>query len=322
MKVRLGLSFGAWPFPRKTPDALVKFIDRCDEWQIDSLWFSDRLVSTNMNLDPITTMAFVAARSKLMKFGPSAIVLGTRHPVPLAQQLATLDFLSQGRLLVVVGIGSPATRDLEATGVKPIERARRADESIALMRKLWSEDHVTYHGKYYQVDDITVYPKPWQKPGPPIWIGGKSDGAYRRTGYHGDGWLVGTASPAEVAEGVTTIKRYAAEAGRAIPEDHFGAYVQFRFGRTPQEAAESAADLLYLGREKPIREVVALGTPDDVRRKVNEFVDAGATKLVMRAVCRPEEFMSQVETLAREVIAPLQTPFSREEILERAGKAS
>jgi probable F420-dependent oxidoreductase len=328
MKVRIGLGFGGWPFAERHPGALAELVERCDELRIDSIWLSDRIVSpaaglsagSGQGLDPITAMAFIAAKSRVMKFGTSALVLGTRHPVPLAQQLATLDFLSQGRLLLVVGIGSATTRDLEATGTRPEERARRADESIVLMRKLWSEDNVTFHGKYYGVEGVSVYPRPWQKPGPPVWIGGRSDGALRRAGRLGDGWLVAGASPEEIARGVETIHRYAAEAGREVPEDHFGAYVPFLFASSQEEALRRAGGLASrLRPDLPVTAHAALGTPDDVRAKVQEYLAAGASKLVMRPQCGPGELYAQLELLAREVVVPFQTPFSAEELRERSG---
>jgi len=324
MKVRIGLGLGGWPFVERHPRALLELVERCEELRIDSLWFSDRIVTASPAagpvLDPITTMAFIAAKSTLMKFGTSALVLGTRHPVPLAQQLATLDFLSQGRLLMVVGIGAATTRDLDATGTRLEERARRADESIVLMRKLWSEESVTFHGKYYHVEGVSVGPKPWQTPGPPMWIGGRSDGALRRTGRLGDGWLVSGAPPDEVRRGIATINRYAQEAGREVPGDHFGAYVPYLFAESREEAARRADGLgSRLRPDLPLTAHAALGTPDDVRARVKQYLDAGATKLVMRPLCRPEKLDEQLELLAREVVTPFQTPFSAEEVRERAG---
>jgi alkanesulfonate monooxygenase SsuD/methylene tetrahydromethanopterin reductase-like flavin-dependent oxidoreductase (luciferase family) len=199
------------------------------------------------------------------------------------------------------------------------ERARRADESIALMRKLWTEPNVTFAGKYYQVRGVTVHPKPWQKPGPPIWIGGRSEGALRRAGRLGDGWLVSGATPREVAQGIAAIQGYAADAGRAVPEDHYGAYLPFLFASSREEAIRQADG--FVGRVRPDlppTACAALGTPEQVRDSVRAYLAAGASKLVMRPVCRPEEFAEQVTLLAREVVAPMQTPFTAEELMERA----
>jgi alkanesulfonate monooxygenase SsuD/methylene tetrahydromethanopterin reductase-like flavin-dependent oxidoreductase (luciferase family) len=152
-------------------------------------------------------------------------VLPTRHPVVLAKQLATLDFLCKGRLLLVVGIGGDDSRDFEATGVRKEERGKRGDEAIVLMKKLWTEDQVTYQGQFYSVRDLTMLPRPYQKGGPPVWVGGRSKAAFRRAGQLADGWLVSSVTPSEVALGIEAIRNHAAEVGREIPEDHYGVLV-------------------------------------------------------------------------------------------------
>ena len=129
-----------------------------------------------------------------MKFGTSTLVLSTRNPVILAKELATLDFISQGRFFPAVGLGSDDAKDFAAVGVSKKERAQRSDESIVLMRRLWTEEHVSFNGKFFSIEDVTITPRPWQKGGPPIWIGGRSQAALRRTGRLGDGWLVSGAS--------------------------------------------------------------------------------------------------------------------------------
>ena len=134
-----------------------------------------------------------------MKFGTSTLVLPTRHPMVLAKELATLDFLSQGRLFPAIGLGGEESKDLQAVGIDQERRAGRTDEMIVLMRRLWTEENVTFTGKYFSVEDVTIMPRPWQKKGPPIWIGGRSEAALRRTGRLGDGWLVSSVSAGEVA---------------------------------------------------------------------------------------------------------------------------
>lgn len=320
MKVRVGLGLNGWPFVERHPRALLGLVEQCEELKIDSLWFSDRIVSTTVTLDPLTLMAFIAARTHLMKLGTSALVLPSRHPVVLAKELATLDFLSQGRLLLVVGIGNAISQDLSATGIRQEERARRTDEMIRLMRRLWTEDVVTFEGRHYKVQGVTVHPRPWQEFGPPIWIGGRSEGALRRAGRLGDGWLVSGATPQDVAQGIEAIRRYAAENGRHVPEDHYGVYIPFCFAKSQEEAIRKAdSSISRIRPDIPLTTHAALGTPEQVRAKVREYLDAGATKFVMRPSCAPEEYSAQVELLGRELVTPFQTPFSREELMERAG---
>ncbi len=135
MKIRIGIGLGAWPFRTNRPEAILDFIDTCESLDIDSLWLSDRIVSPMVTLEPVTFLAYMASRLRNMKFGTSALVLPTRNPVILAKQLATLDFLSQGRLLLVVGLGSDESKDFKATGIRKEERGKRTDEAILLIEK-------------------------------------------------------------------------------------------------------------------------------------------------------------------------------------------
>ena len=156
-----------------------------EELGIDSIWLADRIVSSAVSMESMTFMAALAARTKRMKFGNSVLALPLRNPVVLAKEIATVDFLSNGRMLPAVGLGADNPREYEACGVSMKERAPRTDEAIALMRRLWLEDNVTFQGKFYQTTEATVQPKPVQKP-PPIWIGGRTEAAFRRGG--GGAW--------------------------------------------------------------------------------------------------------------------------------------
>ncbi len=242
-----------------------------------------------------------------MKLGTSTLVLPTRNPIVLAKELATLDFLSQGRLFPAFGLGGDDSKDLQAVGVSKKERAARADEMIALMRRLWTEENVTFEGKFYSVHDVTITPRPWQKNGLPLWIGGRSEAALRRTGRLGDGWLVSSASPAEVESGIKSIRDYATEAGRQVPEDHFGVLIPFYFSASVDKAFEIASRSIRPRADLPAPEFAALGSPAEVRMKVQCYIAAGATKFVMRPCGHFAGWREQMEILAREVIQPLQT---------------
>ena len=146
MKVRIGIALGDGALDSESPDRLFEFIDDCERWDIDSVWVSDRIAAPRPTLDPVVFMAYLASRMRNMKFGTSALVLPTRHPVVLAKQLATLDFLCKGRLLLVVGIGGDDSRDFDATGVRKEERGKRGDEAIVLMKKLWTEEQRDLRG--------------------------------------------------------------------------------------------------------------------------------------------------------------------------------
>ena len=308
MKVRIGLAIGQWPIKDAQAGAILDLVDSLEALEVDSLWMSDRLVSSQLILEPITFLSHIAGRLRKMKLGTSTLVLPTRNPIVLAKELATLDFLSHGRLFPAIGLGGDESKDLQAIGVNKKERAGRTDEMIVLMRRLWSEEKVTFKGRFFSVQDTTIMPRPWQKNGLPIWIGGRSQAAMRRTGRLGDGWLVSSVSPEEVQSGIETIRAHAAEAGRHVPEDHYGVLIPFYFADSAEIALEIAGPSIRPRADLPIGAFTAFGNPAQVRAKIEAYIAAGATKFVLRP-CGPfEGWRRQITTLSAEVIRPLQTP--------------
>lgn len=303
MATRIGVGFGGWPFPRQDPELLWEYVDSAEALDLDSIWLSDRVVSSVLSMEPLIALSFMAARTKKMKFGTSVLALPLRNPTVLAKEIATLDFLSGGRALPAVGLGLDDQRELEACGSLRSQRPGRTDEAIQVMRRLWSEDGVTFHGKYFTLNDVTVQPKPVQAELPPIWIGGRSEPALRRVARLGDGWLVSQATPDEVQVGIAKINALAEEYGRQIEEDHFGALFSFCFADSV-EKAERLAEPYLLRRRQDVHqgELCAFGTPEDVVEFIDRHLRAGVTKFVARPACPPELMSEQLLVLGQEVV--------------------
>ena len=177
IKYRVGIMPGPWPPGRDGAAFLWTLCDMLERSDVDSIWLSDRLSSPAPVPEVMTTLAAIAARTTRLKFGPSVVVLPYRTPVVAAKEMATVDWLSQGRLFPAVGVGVELPREFDASGVPFAERGRRTDEAIRVMRLLWTQDEVTFQGDFYKLDRVSIFPKPWQTP-PPIWIGGKSEAAH------------------------------------------------------------------------------------------------------------------------------------------------
>jgi alkanesulfonate monooxygenase SsuD/methylene tetrahydromethanopterin reductase-like flavin-dependent oxidoreductase (luciferase family) len=236
----------------------------------------------------------------------------------LAKELATLDFLSKGRLLLVVGLGSNKSNDFSAVGVDVSERAQRTDESIRIMRKLWTEESVTFHGRFNSLEKITLLPRPHQAGGPPIWIGGRSKAALKRVGNLGDGWLVSAATSEEVSSGITEINGHASKANNVIEDDHYGVFLPFLFAKSERDALIEISKQPVFRQDIPPESYMALGSPLEIRKRVQSYIDAGASKFVMRPIGPGESWNGQVKLLSEEVIKLVQTPFSKEERVERS----
>jgi probable F420-dependent oxidoreductase len=305
LSVRVGV--GLSPLAPGPPSAeFWEMVGVLEEVGWDSLWLNDspgRLGS----VAPLPTLAAVAARTERLKLGTNVLVLPHRNPVVLARELATLDVLSAGRLLPAGGLGVDIPRELEATGVAKAERGPRVEESVAAIKQLWSGEPVTHRGRFWSFTDVSLSPRP-TRPRLEFWLGGRAPAALRRIGRVGDGWLASFASPAQVGEGIATIRAAAAAAGRTIDADHYGATI---FSAPSADELPPPGDLL-LDRLRPGVERadhVAVGAAQ-TRQLLERFLAVGATKFVLNPLARdPAAWLRELHPAA---IAPL----------ERAGAAA
>ena len=305
MSIKIGIGFGGWPFPSADPAHLWRYVDACEALDVDSIWLSDRIVSPQVNMEAVVALAFAAARTENLKFGTSVLALPLRNPTILAKQIATLDFLSGGRSMPAVGLGTEDAAEYEACGAARSRRVGMTEEAVEVMRLLWREDNVTFHGRHFTLNNVTVQPKPVFPPDgmPPVWIGGRSEPALRRTARIGDGWLVSQATPEEVRVGVDKISTWATEFGNDIEEDHYGVLTSFCFADDAEEAERIAAPYMLRRREDTHwREFSSFGKPEAVAALIDEYIDAGAQKFVMRPACPPEMMQEQLEILGQAII--------------------
>lgn len=294
MSVRIGIG-GTSLVARQGREPFLAHLDTVEEQGWDSIWFSDRIVGPGWVLDPIVGMALVAARTKRIRFGTGVLLMSMRSPVLMARALSSVDQMSGGRLIVGVGVGQEATTEYEAMGIAKRDRGRRLDEAVRVMRLLWKQERVTYRGQFLALSDAGINPRPAQ-PDIPIWIGGRTEAAYRRTGSLGDGWLPTQVTPEDVAAGIARITAHAEGAGRELPDDCYGVqlgcYVVER-GRVPEERVRPY--LLTRRQDVPLERLHLLGTPDEVVARLREYIDAGATKFVLAPACGFDELGQQLE---------------------------
>ena len=177
-KVAIGV--GVMEFPFSGADAYWRWVDLCEAGGIDSIWQTDRLISPTPFLECMSVMAALAGRTKRVKFGVNVLSLAMRDAVLVARQCATIDFLSEGRLLPAFGIGSPLGPEWKMLNLDSKTRGRKTDEALEVIRRLWREDKFDFQGVRYHLSGATLSPKPVQ-PDLPMWIGGSSEAAIRRT---------------------------------------------------------------------------------------------------------------------------------------------
>ena len=301
MSIRIGMGVAGFPF--SGPEALYRWVDLCENSAIDSIWFSERLVSAAPTLEPMVAMAVLAGQTKRLKFGMNAIVLPYRDPLVLAKECATLDYLSGGRLLPVFGVGGDIDPGFRATGRKPVGRGPMSDEMLDIMARLWSEERVTYAGKHFSYENATISPRPVQSP-LPIWIGGSSEAAIRRTARVGTGWLAGLQSPGQVKPVVASIRDASAAAGRPLDPDHYGVGFAYRFGSWDEPVVQrTATGLARIPGGPDPATYMAVGGAAAIVERAREYVEAGISKFVLRPVAETDgEIMEQTRRLIDEVV--------------------
>jgi probable F420-dependent oxidoreductase len=289
-------------FPFSGAEAYWRWVDFCEESGVDSIWQTDRLISAEPYLETLSTLAALAGRTRRLKFGMNVLSLAQRDPVLVAKQCATIDMLSGGRLLPAFGVGSDRSLEWEAMGLDARTRGARTDEALEIIRRLWAEDRVDFEGRHYRLTGATISPKPVQ-PDLPMWIGGSSPAAIRRTARFGTGWQGGAEPPAKTAEVVAGIKAALKETGRAIDEDHYGAGFPFRFGseRDP-EVAPTLELFRKLGLADPLG-YFAIGDAGTILDRIAAYIDAGISKFILRPLGEGDaDLMAQTRWLVAEVL--------------------
>jgi probable F420-dependent oxidoreductase len=293
MKIRIGVGTAV---AAASPEALGEIVDGLDELGFDSLWLSE--VLTGPVLDPAVGLAWAAARNPRVKLGTTMLLPG-RNVVRLAKQLASLDVLCEGRLLVTLVPGLTYAPEREAIGAEPTRRGALIDEALPLLRRLWAGERVSHDGAAGSFHDVTLVPRPVQQP-LEVWLGGTAPAALERCGRLSDGWLPSLCTPEEAAAGRRAIDEAAARAGRSISREHFG--VSIGYASVPLDAATART---MAARRPRALELTPIGFPA-LRALLERFIAVGFSKFVVRPVVAPGSWRKELEAL-KAAVGDLQT---------------
>jgi probable F420-dependent oxidoreductase len=218
--MKLGICLPHYGRPIEIP-RILEVARRAEERGLDSVWVTDHvIVPTQTNviyredmLDPLAVLPWLAGVTHRIALGTSVVILPYRSPIPVAKLLASVDVLSGGRLIVGAAIGW-LEGEFDALGVPFKERVSRSEEALELFRTLWTHEHPEIETKRHRLHDVTVSPMPLQKPRPPLYVGGNSEGALRRVARLGDGWHATATSVEAFGQGAETVRRFWKDAGR------------------------------------------------------------------------------------------------------------
>ncbi|HLQ34152.1 MAG TPA: LLM class flavin-dependent oxidoreductase [Chloroflexota bacterium] len=283
------------------PAFIKKFLVRAEALDCyDSAWDQEQILGKMPTLEPVDLLTFSAACTQRLRLGSAVLLTALRSPVHLAKSLSTLDNLSQGRLIVGVGLGA-APRIYPAFGAQAETRAARFSEGIRLMKALWTEDRVTFEGRFWQLQDAAMEPKPVQKPHPPVWFGGGHPNALRRAVQLGDGFIgAGSSSTEAFAEQAQNLRGFLSEANRDPATFPIAkrVYIHVDDSRDRAWQALEAWFALRYGRTE-YQHIAIYGPPDECAAKLRDVSAAGAGLILFTPVANELE---QMERLAAEVV--------------------
>lgn len=275
--------------PQTYPDParIQRFLRRAEELPFAAAWTIEQVIGTVPVLESITTMAYAAAVTKRLRLGVAVLLIAQRNPIVLAKSLGSIDVLSNGRLIVGVGMGA-STAQYPAYGITPEGRVTRFRENLEIIKRLWTEDRVTLDGRFSQLHNIPMHPKPVQKPRPPIWFGGHVEAALRRAVELGDGFIGAGSSP--MATFLEDIKK--------LPPDFPKAKrLYLAFGDNLPRLREWFGAFYH--KPELADQVAVWGSVEHLTGEIKRLQDAGVSHLLLNPVFDEED---QMERLAHDLI--------------------
>jgi probable F420-dependent oxidoreductase len=273
----------AWvnPAPLTRPENVVNFARKCEAMGAHSMWTIDRIAYDN--LEPLTILAAAAGATQKIRLGTSVLLANLRHPSHVAKVVATLDFISNGRVTLGLGFGSRES-DYKAVELPFEHRGSRAVEQVQLMKRLWTEDNVTHKGKFYNVENLSVGPRPVQKPHPPIWTGGSAETALKRAGTWADGFICGSSAIPDFPATWEKISGFAKAAGRDPDRITKAGLTFMAIDDDPQKSVKAVEDYVrrYYGRLRADVESTSLvGPPSAIVDRIGFFLSKGLDTLII-----------------------------------------
>lgn len=300
MELKDRIAFGL-SLPHRSPDAIDmdavrRVAQRAEALGFRDLWVTENTLDHVTCFDPVVVLTYAAAVTRTIRLGASVVVLAIHSPLMVAHQWATLDYVSNGRAILGVGLGR--AHHYRQFAVPEAGRVRRFREELEVIKALWTQPAVTYHGQFYRLDNETMFPKPVQRPHPPIWMGVGHPDAVRRAARLADGWMgSGGSSIADFARSVPVLRDALAEGGRDPASFPISKRIFLAVDERPERArAELHRWFTEVYHNPAGTDASGIhGTPEQVRARLEEVAALGATHLLLNPVAR---YVEQTEALA------------------------
>lgn len=274
---------------------------RAEQLGYDSLWTQERIIGPSVSLEPLALLSYLAAVTEKVRLGVSVLVLPLRSPPQLAKTLATLDVLSEGRLIVGVGLGG-SDKDAPAYGFESGRRVRRFNEALEFMDAFWKNQIVEYEGQLYNLLGGSMAPKPIQKPRPPVWFGARAEAAIKRAAKYGDGWMgPGSSSADDFKESVVMLRNALDAEGRDPASYPVSKRVYVAIDDDADRAERRLADWFghHYGNADMASRVSIWGSADHCYEQIDAIIDAGAEHFLLNPVFDYDEHLDALRRYIR-----------------------
>ena len=261
-----------------------EYVARAEALPYDSVWVAESILSKAFSLEPLSLLSYVAALTTRLRLGVSVMLLTLRNPLQLAKAVATLDYVSNGRFDLGIGLG----HGREATfGYPRAGRVRRFEESLAVMKQVWTEKEASFAGEYWQFEGVNMEPKPVQKPHPPLWFGARHPNALRRAVKFGDAFMgAGSSSSQDFVNQMQLIRQFLEEEGRDPATLKISKRVYLAIGDNRERAEARLREWFghHYGQAEMGSRVSIWGSKAECLDKLGELVEAGAQHLLLNPV--------------------------------------
>lgn len=252
------------------------------------------------------SLSVAAGATKKIKLLSSVVLLPLYPAAVVAKMGAALDVASGGRYNFGVGIGGEFPKEFEACGVPVNQRGARTNEALEVITKLWTEKNVTFKGKFTTTNEVSIEPAPTQKPHPPIWVAGRKEPAMKRTAKYANGWIPYMYTPEQLHESLTSINRFRKEYGRESVPFTPGLFIFTAVHADRETARQMANEKLSKQYNQDFTKLIdkyaLAGTPEDCRKRLKEYIDAGATMVVTTSACPLNYVDENTRMIAKEIM--------------------
>jgi len=277
-------------------EGLDRFAREAEAAGIDGVFFGDHVTFYGSGSDALIKCAALAAVSTKLELQTCVYLLALRHPTPVALQAAMVDRMSKGRLILGVGIGGEDPNEWWACGIDPKTRARRTDESLQILRSLWTNEETTFDGKYFKLKDVRMRPKPYREGGVPLQVGGRSDAALRRTARYADGWTGIWVSVKRFIEAGEKIAEFAHEAGRDNVEFPRAMQVWMGVDEDTAQAKQKVGGSMQAFYQLPFERFeryTPYGPPEEVAEFLAPYIEAGCRSINLLVADAPDAILER-----------------------------